>query len=39
VVQDERGTVVRRAADVAPGDTLRVRVADGELTAEVRTTG
>ena len=39
VVQDERGTVVRRAADVAAGDTLRVRVADGELTAEVRTTG
>jgi exodeoxyribonuclease VII large subunit len=39
VVQDEKGTVVRRAKDVTAGDTLRIRVADGELTAEVNSTG
>lgn len=32
----EAGSILRRAADAAPGDRLRVRVAEGELLAEVR---
>ena len=30
------GALIRRAADVAVGDTIRVRLQEGELTAEVR---
>jgi exodeoxyribonuclease VII large subunit len=33
IVQRADGHVVRAAAEVAPGDKLRVRLADGELTA------
>jgi exodeoxyribonuclease VII large subunit len=36
VVQRADGAVVRRPADVAAGDALRVRLADGEIAAEVR---
>jgi exodeoxyribonuclease VII large subunit len=32
------GAIVRRAADVSPGDGLAVRVAEGEIAAEVRAT-
>jgi exodeoxyribonuclease VII large subunit len=39
VLQRADGGVVRRPADTAVGDLLRARVADGELTVEVRTTG
>ncbi|QOC93653.1 exodeoxyribonuclease VII large subunit [Micromonospora craniellae] len=35
IVQRADGHVVRAATDVAPGDPLRVRVADGELSATV----
>jgi exodeoxyribonuclease VII large subunit len=33
LVRDERGHVVRSPADVAPGERIRVRVADGEFNA------
>ena len=36
VVQRADGAVVRRPADVTAGDALRVRLADGEIAAEVR---
>jgi exodeoxyribonuclease VII large subunit len=36
VVQRENGQVVRRAADVTPGETLRLRLAEGELAAEAQ---
>jgi exodeoxyribonuclease VII large subunit len=36
VVQDAAGAVVRDPKDVTPGDTLRVRVAAGELEATAR---
>jgi len=35
VVQREDGVVVRRPADVDPGDQVRVRLAEGEIPAEV----
>ena len=35
IVQRADGHVVRAAAEVAKGDPLRVRLADGELTATV----
>jgi exodeoxyribonuclease VII large subunit len=35
VVQREDGVVVRRPADVEPGDQVRVRLAEGEIPAEV----
>ena len=35
IVQRADGHVVRAAGEVAPGDVLRVRLADGELTASV----
>jgi exodeoxyribonuclease VII large subunit len=38
VVQRADGRVVRRPADVAPGDPLRVRLAEGQIAAEVRET-
>ncbi len=38
VLQDADDHVVRRAADVSPGDVLRARVAEGELAVEVRPT-
>jgi exonuclease VII large subunit len=28
--------VVRRAEDVKPGETLRIRLAEGEITADAR---
>ena len=34
VVQHPDGGVVRRAADVAPGESLRIRLAEGEIVAE-----
>lgn len=37
IVQREDGTVVRQAADVRPGDPIRVRLGKGELNAEVLT--
>ena len=33
LVRDERGRVVRSPVDVAPGERIRVRVADGEFSA------
>lgn len=36
VWQAQAGVILRRAADAAPGDRLRVRLAEGELVAEVR---
>ena len=36
IVQRQDGHVVRAAADVAPGDLLRVRLAEGELQAVVK---
>jgi exodeoxyribonuclease VII large subunit len=36
VVQREDGTVLRRAADVTPGEELRIRLAEGEVRAEAR---
>ncbi len=36
IVQDAAGRVVRRAADVAPGDKITARVADGMIKATVR---
>jgi len=36
IVQDAAGRVVRRAADVAPGDEITARVADGMIKATVR---
>ena len=38
VLQRPDGHVVRRADDTAPGETLRARLAEGELTVEVGTT-
>jgi exodeoxyribonuclease VII large subunit len=38
VLQRDDGSVVRRAEDTAAGDLLRGRVAEGELTVEVRAT-
>jgi exodeoxyribonuclease VII large subunit len=35
VLQDAQGHVVRRSADVAVGDSLRARLAEGELTVQV----
>src|SRR5215218_5302662 len=35
VVQQEDGAVVRRPSDVEPGDQVRVRLAEGEIHAEV----
>jgi len=35
IVQQENGDIVRRAGDVKPGETIRARVADGELSANV----
>jgi exodeoxyribonuclease VII large subunit len=35
ITRDARGTVVRSAAQVAPGDRLVTTVADGEVTSEV----
>jgi exodeoxyribonuclease VII large subunit len=35
VVQQEDGSVVRRPSDVEPGDQVRVRLAEGEIHAEV----
>ena len=39
VLQRADGQVVRAPADVRPGDPLRARLADGELTVEVRHPG
>jgi exodeoxyribonuclease VII large subunit len=39
VLQQSAGQVVRRRADVAVGDPLRARVADGTITVEVTSTG
>jgi exodeoxyribonuclease VII large subunit len=39
VLQQSAGQVVRRRADVAVGDPLRARVADGTITLEVTSTG
>ena len=39
VLQHSAGRVVRRRADVAVGDPLRARVADGTITVEVTSTG
>jgi exodeoxyribonuclease VII large subunit len=39
VLQQSAGRVVRRRADVAVGDPLRARVADGAITVEVTSTG
>ena len=36
VVQREDGTVLRRAADVSPGELVRIRLAEGEVRAEAR---
>jgi exodeoxyribonuclease VII large subunit len=36
VVQHASGPVVRRADDVKPGETLRIRLAEGEITADAR---
>jgi exodeoxyribonuclease VII large subunit len=36
VVQHASGPVVRRAEDVKPGETLRIRLAEGEITADAR---
>jgi exodeoxyribonuclease VII large subunit len=36
VVQGADGGVVRRAADVAPGEALRIRLAEGEIVADAR---
>jgi exodeoxyribonuclease VII large subunit len=36
VVQHADGGVVRRAQDVSPGEALRIRLAEGEVTAETR---
>jgi len=33
---DDRATVIRRASQVQPGDTVRVRLGDGELRCDVR---
>ena len=33
IVRDERGRIVRSPADVAPGERVRIRVADGEFGA------
>jgi exodeoxyribonuclease VII large subunit len=33
VVRDDRGRIVRSPSDVAPGERIRVRVADGEFSA------
>jgi exodeoxyribonuclease VII large subunit len=38
VLQDAAGHVVRRNADVAVGDRLRARLAEGELTVQVTDT-
>lgn len=35
IVRRADGTVVRRTTDIAPGDPVRVRLAEGELTATV----
>jgi exodeoxyribonuclease VII large subunit len=36
IVQRPDGTVVRRSADVAPGDPLRIRLAEGTVPAKVQ---
>jgi exodeoxyribonuclease VII large subunit len=36
---EDRSAVIRRADQVAPGDTVRVRLGDGEIGCDVRTTG
>ncbi|MCW2568702.1 MAG: exodeoxyribonuclease large subunit [Mycobacterium sp.] len=36
VVQHADGGVVRRAADVVPGEALRIRLAEGEIVADTR---
>ena len=36
LVQDEHGRLLRRAADTAPGQSLRVRLHEGRLGVEVR---
>ncbi len=38
VFAERDGSIVRRAAALAPGDPIRVRLAEGELRAEVRRT-
>jgi exodeoxyribonuclease VII large subunit len=35
----EDGRAIRDASEVAPGDAIRIRVAQGEVSAEVRRTG
>lgn len=35
ILEDERGRVVRRASDTAPGQTLTARLGEGQLTLEV----
>lgn len=35
IVSDEQGRVLRRAADVAPGNTIRARLAEGQLLCTV----
>ncbi len=35
LVFDEKGTLLRKAASAQPGDSLRIRLADGELGASV----
>ncbi|MGH2543035.1 MAG: exodeoxyribonuclease VII large subunit, partial [Ardenticatenaceae bacterium] len=39
VVSDKCGVVIRRAADVTPGQTLRIAVAEGEIEALVKGRG
>jgi exodeoxyribonuclease VII large subunit len=38
IVQLPDGTVLRRSADTTPGDLLRIRLAEGDLTATVKDT-
>ncbi|RYY49385.1 MAG: exodeoxyribonuclease VII large subunit, partial [Chitinophagaceae bacterium] len=39
VVTDSSGSILRRAADAAPGDTVDVRLADGHLEARIVRSG
>lgn len=39
ILEDERGQVVRRAGDTAPGQTLTARLGEGRLELEVRKQG